>query len=110
MREVAQWLAHLVWDQGAAGSSPVFPTIFFILYYTLYTLTLVVLCNIIKMKYLIYTSNMSSQEIETVTKINIEDTSSHQTEVVEITNRPEADMMPERANAIKIPLDNVIKK
>ena len=27
MREVAQWLAHLVWDQGAAGSSPVFPTI-----------------------------------------------------------------------------------
>lgn len=26
MREVAQWLAHLVWDQGAAGSSPVFPT------------------------------------------------------------------------------------
>ena len=31
MREVAQWLAHLVWDQGAAGSSPVFPT-HFILY------------------------------------------------------------------------------
>ena len=23
---MAQWLAHLVWDQGAAGSSPVFPT------------------------------------------------------------------------------------
>jgi hypothetical protein len=53
---------------------------------------------------------MSSQEIDIVTKINIEDASSHQTEVVEITNRPEADMIPERANAIKIPLDNVIKK
>jgi hypothetical protein len=34
MREVAQWLAHLVWDQGAAGSSPVFPTR--ILYYNKY--------------------------------------------------------------------------
>ena len=27
-REVAQLVAHLVWDQRAAGSSPVFPTIF----------------------------------------------------------------------------------
>jgi hypothetical protein len=34
MREVAQWLAHLVWDQGAAGSSPVFPTL--TLYYIQY--------------------------------------------------------------------------
>ena|GEM_PF-3155898 len=51
MREVAQWLAHLVWDQGAAGSSPVFPTIDFILKFILYILTLGILCNIIKMKY-----------------------------------------------------------
>lgn len=51
MREVAQWLAHLVWDQGAAGSSPVFPTK--LLYYKsiLYPLTLDIICNIIKMKY-----------------------------------------------------------
>lgn len=53
---------------------------------------------------------MSSQDIDTVTKITIADVSSHQTEVVEISNRPEADMIPERADAIKIPLDNVIKK
>jgi hypothetical protein len=26
IREVAQWLAHSVWDRGVAGSNPVFPT------------------------------------------------------------------------------------
>ncbi|NBP55278.1 hypothetical protein EBU71_01830, partial [bacterium] len=55
-------------------------------------------------------SNMSSQDMDTVTKINIEDISSHQTEIVEVTQRPDAEMIPERANAIKIPLDNVVKK
>ena len=53
---------------------------------------------------------MSSQDIDTVTKITIADVSSHQTEAVEVKQRPETDMIPERANAIKIPLDNVIKK
>lgn len=53
---------------------------------------------------------MSSQDMDTVTKINIEDISSHQTEIVEVTQRPHAEMIPERANAIKIPLDNVVKK
>lgn len=54
--------------------------------------------------------NMTSKDMDTVTKIAIEDISSHQTEVVEVTQRPDAEMIPERANAIKIPLDNVIKK
>jgi hypothetical protein len=53
---------------------------------------------------------MSSQDIDTVTKITIADVSSHQTEAVEITQRPDAEMIPERANAIKIPLDNITKK
>lgn len=53
---------------------------------------------------------MVSQEVDRVTKIIIEDVSSHQTEAVEVNQRPEVDMIPERANAIKIPLDNVIKK
>jgi hypothetical protein len=53
---------------------------------------------------------MNSQDTETVTKITIEDISSHQTETVEVTHKAEADMVPERENAIKIPLDNVIKK
>lgn len=53
---------------------------------------------------------MSAQNIDTVTKISIEDISSHQIETVEITHRPEAEMTPERENAIKIPLDNVMKK
>jgi hypothetical protein len=26
LREVAQLVAHLLWEQGVAGSSPVFPT------------------------------------------------------------------------------------
>ena len=29
IRDVAQMVAHLVWDQGVAGSSPVIPTIFY---------------------------------------------------------------------------------
>jgi hypothetical protein len=53
---------------------------------------------------------MNPQDTETVTKITIEDISSHQTETVEVTRKTEADMVPERENAIKIPLDNVIKK
>lgn len=53
---------------------------------------------------------MSSQDMDTVTKINIEDISSHQTEIVEVTQRPDAEMIPERTNAIKIPLDNLVKK
>jgi len=53
---------------------------------------------------------MNAEDTELVTKINIEDISSHQTEIVEVTQRPDAEMIPERANAIKIPLDNVIKK
>lgn len=48
--------------------------------------------------------------MDTVTKINIEDISSHQTEIVEVTQRPDAEMIPERTNAIKIPLDNLVKK
>lgn len=53
---------------------------------------------------------MNVSDTETVTKINIEDISSHQTESVQITQRPDGEMMPERSNAIKIPLDNIIKK
>lgn len=53
---------------------------------------------------------MASQEVDTVTKIIIEDVSSHQAESVAVVQRSEADMVPERKNAIKIPLDNIIKK
>jgi len=53
---------------------------------------------------------MNPEDTETVTKIAIEDISSHQTEAVEVIHKPQSDMIPERANAIKIPLDNVIKK
>lgn len=53
---------------------------------------------------------MSSQDTETVTKISIEDISSHQTESVSISQKPEAEMAPERLHAIKIPLDNIMKK
>ncbi|MGA1050176.1 MAG: hypothetical protein ACO3TG_01660 [Minisyncoccia bacterium] len=53
---------------------------------------------------------MNPQDTDTVTKITIEDISSHQTESVTVTNKPEAEMIPERQNAIKIPLDNVMKK
>ena len=34
----------------------------------------------------------------------------HQTESVSISQKPEAEMIPQRSNAIKIPLDNIIKK
>lgn len=53
---------------------------------------------------------MNSQDTDIVTKITIEDTSSHQTETVSVTHKPEAEMIIERENAIKIPLDNIIKK
>jgi|694.fasta_scaffold09405_9 hypothetical protein len=53
---------------------------------------------------------MNPQDTDTVTKITIEDISSHQTEPVEVTHKAEAEMRPERENAIKIPLDNVSKK
>ncbi|MEY2986413.1 MAG: hypothetical protein RJB24_642 [Candidatus Parcubacteria bacterium] len=53
---------------------------------------------------------MNAEDTELVTKITIEDISSHQTETVEVTHKVEAEMIPERENAIKIPLDNVIKK
>jgi hypothetical protein len=53
---------------------------------------------------------MNPQDTETVTKITIEDISSHQTETVEVTHKDEAEMIPERENAIKIPLDNIVKK
>lgn len=54
--------------------------------------------------------NMASQDMDTVTKITIEDISSHQAEAVAVIQKSEAEMVPERKNAIKIPLDNVIKK
>ncbi|MEY3471143.1 MAG: hypothetical protein RLZZ223_493 [Candidatus Parcubacteria bacterium] len=53
---------------------------------------------------------MASEDIDVVTKILIEDTSSHQSESVAVVQKSEAEMIPERKNAIKIPLDNVIKK
>jgi hypothetical protein len=53
---------------------------------------------------------MSAQDTDIITKISIEDISSHQTESVSISQKPEAEMLPERSNAIKIPLDNIIKK
>jgi hypothetical protein len=53
---------------------------------------------------------MNPQDADIVTKINIEDISSHQAETVEVVHKAEAEMIPERENAIKIPLDNVIKK
>jgi hypothetical protein len=53
---------------------------------------------------------MNPQDTDTVTKITIEDISSHQTENVEVVHKAEAEMMPERENAIKIPLDNIVKK
>lgn len=53
---------------------------------------------------------MNVSDTDTVTKINIEDISSHQTESVPIVQRPDGEMIPERSNAIKIPLDNIIKK
>lgn len=53
---------------------------------------------------------MNVEDTDTVTKITIEDISSHQTETVQVTHKAEADMIPERENAIKIPLDNIVKK
>jgi hypothetical protein len=53
---------------------------------------------------------MSSQDTDIIKKISIADISSHQTESVSISQKPEAEMLPERSNAIKIPLDNIIKK
>jgi hypothetical protein len=53
---------------------------------------------------------MSVQDTEIITKISIEDIGSHQTESVSISQKPEAEMIPQRSNAIKIPLDNIIKK
>ena len=53
---------------------------------------------------------MSTQDTDIITKISIEDIGAHQTETVSISQKPEAEMLPERSNAIKIPLDNIIKK
>jgi hypothetical protein len=53
---------------------------------------------------------MNVEDTDSVTKISIEDISSHQTETVEVIHRAEADTIPNRENAIKIPLDNIVKK
>lgn len=53
---------------------------------------------------------MTSKDMDTVTKITIEDISSHQAESVAVTQKSEAEMVPERKNAIKIPLDNITRK
>ncbi len=73
------------------------------------SLTLDIRYSIIKLT-IKHILSMNVSDTETVTKINIEDISSHQTESVQITQRPDGEMIPERSNAIKIPLDNIVKK